>query len=141
MPIYHFRTIYRGRHRQQASLCCTTRPGLSKSKGAGGGDNVPTRFWQSRYPYFRQEGQIIPPTLILATPPNFQTFLRPCRLLPVSCEFPVNFFLPSIALLSNGSICSHFSCNVGEACLQQCLQFPIIRSTYNEWQLGILGSI
>ena len=50
------------------------RPGLS-SPGMPG---APPDFGRSVNPYLILEGQIMPTTLLLA-PPDFQTFLRPCR--------------------------------------------------------------
>ena len=48
---------------------------------------VPGMPWAPPPPYINQEGQIIPTTLLL-TPPDFQTFLRPC----MTCSLMLSVF-------------------------------------------------
>ena len=52
--------------------------GTGGSRGAH--DPPPPSFWQISYPYLNQEGRLCPPhSYMPPTPPDFQTFLRPCQ--------------------------------------------------------------
>ena len=81
-------------------LCKTTRlvvlpniTGLSSLGGGGVGVMAPSNFGRSASPYLRQERQIVPTTILLASP-DFQTFLRTCiKCTPLGADVEVIQFL------------------------------------------------